>query len=792
MRILFTLIFLSLTISNYSQNKITGSIYDETNNPINNGNVLLLSAKDSILIKGSITNPKGYFEFNDIKSGEYIISISFVGYKTLKHPLFLNSDINLEKLILEINTQNLNEVVLVSKKPLFELKLDKIVVNVQENLVFAGGTALEVLSRSPGVNISKERNTISLNGKNEVLIMLDGKISRIPMDALIQMLDGMPAQNIQTIELINNPGAKYDAGSTGGIINIVGLKGKNDGTNGSASLISGWGGRERLGATANLNHRKNKINIYSNLAYYRNHNDQIYFIERRINNGGAVYNNNLSSDRDPLSNYYTGKFGLDYDLSKTLKIGGFVSGMMDIFYLKANTKVTNDNNGVVNFLDVTNEEKNNWSNLTNNLYLNKQIGKNQELNFDVSYLYYYNTNNLNNLNKYYNVSNSLIQTEKINGKKNAPVNAWVGTIDYSNKLSEKSKIEFGLKLSTAFYNNDISVLKENINNPKLTQIFKLNENIYASYGNYNFKFSEKHELQTGLRYEYFDLNSSSLNGDITRKSGDLFPSIFYSYKFNDKHSLQTSYNRRVSRPSYNDFAPYYVFIDPSTSFTGNQELNQSIIDGCKIDYKFSKYLFSFQYSHENNGIARFQPQADLINNTLYFSSINMAFRDTYTILFSIPIKLASWWNIQNNIMGVKQVFKTQHLIDNVLFDNNYIQLNSTFSFDLPKKYSLELSGFYHTSQLYGFSRNREFGNGNIALAKAFGDKNKLRLTINNVLGTYKDWDIVDDNRLNYYFNAQYNFTPFMVRLTYTYTFGGSSSVVRKKGAGTDDIENRIR
>jgi hypothetical protein len=777
-----------------SYGQVKGKFINYENNPQKNVIIQLLNPKDSVQVKSTLSSDNGIFSISDVSSGNYLLSYTAVDNETKYRNISISetsTDIGI--IMIENKNINLSEVVVTAKKPLFEPQLDKIVVNVQENLTFAGGTALEVLSRSPGVNISKERNTISLNGKNEVFVMLDGKIARLPIDALIQMLDGMPAQNIQKIELITNPGAKYDAGSTGGIINIVGLKGKNDGTNGSASLIGGWGGKERLGATGNLNHRKGNLNFYSNVAYYRNHNDQSYTIEREINNNGQIYQNNVFTDRDPLSDYFTGKIGIDCDINKSTKLGGFVSGMTDLFHLKANTDVTDTNNlGVTTYTNVKNEEKNNWSNLTTNIYLNKQLTDKQELNFDLTHLYYYNTNNLTNFNNYYNSSNNLLLAEKVDGNKNAPVNARVGTIDYSNKLTEKSKLEFGLKISTAKYNNDIKVFKQEIVDPTLTQIFTLTENIYAIYGNYNVNLTDKIELQTGLRYEYFDLKSNSLNGDIKRNSGNLFPSIYLSHKFNDKKTLQLSYNRRVSRPSYNDFAPYYVFIDPSTSFTGNENLNQSIVDGFKMDYKYSKYLLSLQYTHEDNGIARFQPQADLVNNTLFFSSLNMKYKDIYTLLFSFPVKVTPWWNIRNNFMGVKQIFRTQHLPENITFDNNYLELNSTFSFELPKKYSVEISGFYHTSKLYGFSRNKEFGNMNLAVGKKINDKHKLTLTINNLLGTYKDWDIVDEPKLNYYFNAQYNFTPFMARLTYNYTFGGNSSNSRKKGAGSEDIENRIR
>lgn len=794
-KFIFIFIFLLFSINLYSQVSIQGRFLNSSALPLENVIVQLLKKGNSSYLVKEISDKHGNFKITEINSGEYILSyLSEDGYIQSNDLWIGNSNIDLGNIIIEdMKEHELSEIVVTGKRPLFESKIDGITVNVQENISFAGGTALEILSRSPGVNISKERNIISLNGKNDVLVMFDGKTSRMPIDALIQMLDGMPAQNIQKIELIVAPGAKYEAGSIGGIINIVGFKNKDYGTNGNASLMAGWGGKEKIGATLNINHKADAYNLYSDAAYYRNHNDQTYQLDRIINNEDGVYKNKTFTDRDPLSDYFTAKVGLDYDFNVTTKAGAYLSGMMDLFHLNANTDVTNTNNlNIDHYIKIINKEKNNWSNFTSNLYFNKQLTFKQELNLDFTYLYYYNKNTVTNDNDYFDDHNSLILKENIKGEKDAPVNAWVGMFDYLNKITEKSKLEFGLKYSTARYNNDIKVHRQAILDENLTQVFKLTESIYAAYGNYSINLTDKTELQAGLRYEYFYLKSNSLNGEIKRKSGDLFPSVYLSHRPNDKNTIQLSYNRRVARPAYNDFAPYYTFIDPSTSFAGNENLDQSIIDGIKLDYKYSRYLLSFQYAHEDNGIARFQPQADLENNTLQFSSINMEYRYIYTLLLSVPVRLASWWDMQNNIMGVRQIFRTKHLLENITFKNNYIQLNSTFSFSLPSDISIELSGFFHTSQLYGFSRNKDFGNMNFALEKKINKVHKLRFAANNLLGTYRDWDIVDDQRLDYYFNSQYNFTPFAVRLTYTYAFGGNRSDSRKKESGSKDIEGRVR
>lgn len=788
------LVFFLTSILSFGQVTLKGKITTSTNDPVPNIAILLLNQQDSIQVKSGLSHSDGTFYINNVLPGSYLLS--YKNNDAERKYININNvlaDQDIGSIIIETEVNNLNEVIITGTKPLIESHLDKIIVNVQENLTTAGSTALEVLSRSPGVNISKERHLISLNGKSDVLIMLDGKIERLPIDALMQILDGMPAQNIKKIELIANPSAKYDAGSSGGIINIIGLKGKNLGFNGTSSFTAGYGNAENLGTTINLNYKETKFNLYSNFAYYRDNTDQTYHINREINNANEIFLNQVYTDRNPLKNYYSGKIGIDYDITKVTKIGGYILGMMDLFHLQASTDVIDiDNNGNTSYGNVLNNEKNNWSNLSGNIYLNHQLSEKQDLNFDFTYLYYYNKNNLSNLNRFYHYENNTESFERMDGIKKAPVDVIVGSIDYSNNLSENSKLELGSKFSSSYYNCDIELTKFGLIDESLEQKFTLAENIFAVYGNYNLRINNKTELQTGLRYEYFNLDSNSATGDIRRKSADLFPSVYLSHKLSELQTLQLSYNRRVSRPSYNDFAPYYVFIDPSTSFTGNENLNQAIVDGYKIDFLYSKFLFSGQYTHEGNGIARFQPQADLENNTLFYSSLNMDYRDTYTLLISFPIKIKPWWNVQNNFMGVRQNFRTKHLQDNLTFTNNYVELNSTFSFQFPKDYSADLFGFYHTAQLTGFSKNKTFGNMSIGVGKKITERQKLTLNLENILGGYKDWDIVDEQKLHYSFNSQYNLSPFTIRLTYSYIFGGEGKNSRKRGAGSEDVENRIR
>lgn len=788
---------LFLMLNANSQHSITGRVVSAETNELAYATVKLLAAKDSGVLKATVADGGGNFSFATVASGAYLLRITLLSYAD-RHINVTVEDKNVELGLLTLDRQakTLEQVVLTSKRPLFEQKIDRLVINVQDNLTFSGGTAIEVLARSPGVSINNEGQSISLNGSNDILVMMNDKVSKMPVSALVQMLGGLPASSVKRIELISNPGAKYEAGSAGGIINIVLMKGENDGTNGTLSIIAGYGAKERLGITLNMNHRQGKVNVYGNLAVYRTHNEQTYDIRRSIFSGPTRANDTLHSDRETVAGFYSGKIGIDYNPGANTQVGGYVSGFTDPFNLDAVNFSKKELNGTRSFLRIRNEEKNTWSNITSNGYINHKWKKN-EINFDLSHLYYSSTNHLFFFNQYLDAQEHVVKTETIQAQKQGPINSVILQLDHTLKIGSRSELQSGLKRSSSYFRNDLSldsiVNGSAVPNPDLTQLFRLNEDISAAYTSYNTWLGKKTQLALGLRYEYFKLGVNGAAKKLNRTSGDIFPSVFLSKKINDKNTLQASYSKRVSRPAYNDFAPYFTFVDPSTAFTGNENLNQSIIHIVKLDYIFRRYLASFQYRHAGNALVRFQPQVDAIKNTLFYSSVNLDYQDNYSLTFSIPVSFSSKVNMQNNVVLARNIFRTQHLVKNLTVSNNYIEINSSLSISLPHDYSMDITGFFNTPKQTGLSQTRRFGNMNLGAQKKFNKKTSLRFTVTNVLAKGKDWDIVSEPGLDFNLYAEYNYNPTIYRLIYTYNFGSKQAgTTRKKGSGSQDIEGRVR
>ena len=287
---LSTVILICILFTAFGKGKfngiISGMVWDENQQPISYANVLLLNPEDSSLIKGTITDSIGLYRFENIKARSYLISVSMIGYKTIfEGPLQLDekeANFKLPPLALEEESLSLGEIVVKARKPFLELRNDKMIVNVSSSPVSAGSNALELLSKAPGV-IVDNNNQISLRGKQGVLVMIDGKRSYLSMEEVVKMLETMPASSIESIEIMLNPSAKYDAAGNAGIINIRLKKNENLGVNGNATLGLGQGKYPKANGGLRLNYRQEKFNLFGNYNYYFN---------RRFQNVG-IYRNSI-------------------------------------------------------------------------------------------------------------------------------------------------------------------------------------------------------------------------------------------------------------------------------------------------------------------------------------------------------------------------------------------------------------------------------------------------------------------------------------------------------------------
>ncbi|RYE36283.1 MAG: TonB-dependent receptor, partial [Sphingobacteriaceae bacterium] len=274
MKKLFTLTMLLLSTIFWAEEKvsaqtkngqISGFVADAQQKLLDYATVTLLKAKDSTLIKGALTDDKGRYQFTNVAAGSYLISASVINYKKVFSKPFTISENNavftIEKLVLTAATQQLKGVSIVAQKPLIEHQIDKTVLNVANSVLAAGNSALEILQKAPGVTLDKDDN-ISLKGKQGVTVMIDGKLTYLSSAQLATLLRSTDGNSIQSIEIITNPSAKYDAAGNSGIINIKMKKNRASGTNGSLILAGGYGAYPRTSESLTLNHKEGKFNFF--------------------------------------------------------------------------------------------------------------------------------------------------------------------------------------------------------------------------------------------------------------------------------------------------------------------------------------------------------------------------------------------------------------------------------------------------------------------------------------------------------------------------------------------------
>ncbi len=797
---LIVIILLGITFHCYSQNTINGRIIDTKSEGVTFANVLLLSSSDSSLVKGAVTNEAGFYTLTDIQEGGYFIESYMVGYSKSYSPTFnFNSDskYSLKDIILNEQVEELDEVVVKADKQLYQMEMGKMVINVSSSITSSGQSAIDVLEKSPGVSVNRQNNTFSLGGKSGVIVLLNGKRSRMPLEAVYQLLSSLNAGDIEKIEIMTVPPAKYDADGDAGFINIVMKKGNNVGTNGTLMTDLGYATGPRGGASLNLSHQNEKFSVYGNYSY--NYRKRTALWNNYRESANNTESNVSSSESDRNSSRVAQNYGLgfDYYVGKNTIISALMNGYHN--QLDQNVLTTSLFNYSISpdtliLLNVLEDEK--WNHLMGNINIEHTLKKGHVINANVDYLTYDNANKQTYSNDYYSGDNTFLENEGNRLTKNTPIKIWVTKLDYSGSLSEKVQLEMGVKGTFSNLINDVLYEEKDGENwmPGIdfTNYADLEEDVLAAYSSINVDFSEKTTFNTGLRYEHTRtyLNTVEERGVVDRSYGNFFPTAFISHKFDKNNLVQFSFGRRITRPSFNEMAPWVTFLDPYTYFSGNANILPTFTNSIKGDYSYKSLLISVQYSIDKNVIMRFQPTLDPETNVMVFASDNIDRRKTVAANISFPISVTDWWEIQNNISGDWQVIKTQIEGSEYQRGQAGYQLNTTQTFQLPHKFVVELSGFYISPRINGYFNWLSRGYINVGIQKELGERSTLRLACNDIFETSQyRWGTTSDAEFK--FNGNYKFEKRVFQMTYTQKFGNNKVKRRKRSVGSEEEMKRV-
>jgi hypothetical protein len=767
-------------VYSFGQARIRGRITDGQHNlPFT---TVVLFNSDSAVMKNSVTTDNGQFIFDNMTPGHYFISASLVGYsKFFSQPITLNekSDIDLQEIMLAPVPAELGGVTVKVKKPAFEQKMDRMIINVRSSISSSGNSVLDLLEKSPGVVVNKQNNTVTMNGKAGVRVMINGKSTPLPLPEVIQMLQGMSSSNVEKIELITNPPAKYDAEGTAGIINIV-MKGDADlGTNGSIGLTAGSKWAEVGGGNFNLSHRDKRFSFFVDYSILDEHNLHTFTLSRQLLNGGFVQTYYDYSHRENTTTQQNVNAGIEWKLNKNSLLNFSLTGYRRNWDMHA---VTNDTGHIAQDSSVASKliihESNIWQSATAGVGLQTKLDSKTDISFNLDYLHYHNDNPSQYDNQLLSDHSSPDDVSMIDVKKKTPIQFFIASADYKHTYSTHFSLEAGVKAYNSSLDNNVLVQRMQNNvwltDSAFTSYSNLREQLAAGYISTNWRPGKEWILNAGLRYEYDHtrIGTPQKKNLLNRKNGYLFPTLTFEKDLSKNEAVEFAYSKRITRPTYNEIAPFVFFWGPNSFDGGNTELRPAISDALKIGYHINQWVISMQYSHSKDEIDPGEPENDSSYNVIYRHQ-NLKYQNLLALTNAWSLNVTPWWDVQTNVVSQYLVVQTSHLPTNVRRHSYGLNVNITNSMRLPNNFAIEISGMYQSKTLSGVVESLGIGSLNVGIQKKFG-KGALRFAADDILKTNNlrlRLKLPNDPNLSTDFN--YSFNPRFFRVTYTRSFGNS-------------------
>jgi iron complex outermembrane receptor protein len=684
--------------------------------------------------------------------------------------------------LLPFQRQELKEVKVIAKKRMIEQKIDKTVINVDAAISNAGTTALDVLEKSPGVLVDKDGN-ISLKGKQGVMIMIDGRPTYLSGPELANLLRGMESSQLEQIEIMTNPPAKYDAAGNSGVINIRTKKNKLKGFNGSVTAGASQGKYARTNESLSLNYRTGKINLFSNLSYsYNNGFNQLDIYRRYKNEDGstrAIFEQTAHHKRENTNR--NAKIGLDYYLSKKTTLGIVASGFSNPSKENGNNKsyLKNANSDVDSIVESRSFFDNRWNNGSVNLnmrHLYDSTGK--ELTADVDMIVYDVTNSQAFSNISYDPFMVKQFEDRLTGDLPMKINIYSAKMDFVRPF-KSGKIEAGWK--SAYVINDSKAHYYNMVGDEAqpdynkTNFFRYKENINAAYVNYNRKLGKKLEMQTGLRFEntnYSGLqhgNPTRQDSSFTKTYNGFFPTIFLGYAADKNNQFGLSMGRRIDRPRYEDLNPFLFFIDKYTYGSGNPYLKPQYTNNVELTHTFKGFLTTtINYSYTKDMFADVFDQegdyATIVRNG------NIGKRKNAGISMSAQVPFAKWMNSNFYVNYNYNKLEGQLVGENFSVQAGNMVFNMNNQFTFQKGWGAELSGWMRTKGIEGQIITYPMGALTAGISKQMLDgKGSVKLSVRDIFLTQPAKGDINFKTTEAKFRSMWD--SRQANITFTYRFG---------------------
>lgn len=796
------LLYAQFIFAQENHGKITGSIYTPDKTPSEYSTAVLMN-QDSVFIGGTMSHSDGSFVLDNLKPGNYLVMIRNIEFQTYVSDLIAlepADSVSLGNIYLQTKTTALDEVVVKGEKPILEVHSDKMVFNVANSISSSGNNGLELLSKSPGVLVDMDKN-ISLQGKAGVKIYINGRPSRLSGTDLTTMLESMRSDNIESIEIITNPSAKYEAEGAGGIINIILKKNQADGWNGNVlgSYERGQLPRQNIGTS--INYSGEKVALFSTLNY----GDNTWFDNTDRTNQQGNYLMDLISRSTNNRKGINFSGGMDYTINKenTLSIDARIIQNKRNDELNSSTIISNEvENLATEILKAEVYENGSSDNYNVNGHYSFVPNRSSSFTADLSYAYYSSGNSTDQPNAYYAENGTdLLRSIEYQFDTQTDIDLFSAKVDYEKKWS-KLTFSTGTKYSyvgtaneLVYYNVDGGTRTKN---DMRSNDFSYLEKIAAAYFIFDGQFSDQLSMQAGLRVE----NTSSLgelvsavatdNDVVARNYTSFFPNIGLTYNDKKTHSLGLSYSRRIGRPNYQYLNPFESVTSEISSWKGNPFLKPRYINNYQINYSFKRKVFiSNTYSVTRDFFANIFIVTDDKSQVLTPRNMNKVINNGLSV--SYPQRISDWWQL--NAFMIYNHEKYDGSLEGTVIDlkADIFSFNLQNNVKLPWDVAMELSFFYRSPWIWRGTINvQEFYSLDLGFKKQFfKERLQVQIKANDILHTSSDF-YYHSNYGGMIINGVRSFDNRKVGINVTYKFGNQKAKsARKKKSAMDDELNRI-
>ncbi|WP_025742951.1 outer membrane beta-barrel family protein [Aquimarina pacifica] len=776
-----------------AQVEVKGTVKNKTE-PMAFVNVFLTNSNGEI-IAGSITEDDGSFSLESI-SGSYLLNVSFLGYKDWTKKVVLEeAPVVLGDIVLEEENNSLDEVLLVSKKRTIERKVDRLVFNLDNNIAVSGGDVMDALKVAPGIRVQGDE--IVMIGKSNMNILIDGRLMQLSEDELTSYLSSIAADDIDKIEIITNPPAKYEAEGNSGLINIVYKKGVKNTWSNSTSGTYVQAKYAYYEFRNNFLYNKNKVRALLNLNTRLGDFEEIEELEVFYTDG--LWQTELQ--RITQQKRFSGRVEFDYDISDRTSMGIQLLGntLQPDMGDDAVTEIFNTSNTLDSLLTTKGFNKDDTYNYSANVHFITELDTlGRKISVDLDYFKYseqqdrdFVTNSLSATNTFLNLitaQNNLVELDYIN---------YSARIDVEHPI-DKLKLSYGGKFSV-INNESVPTYFDIIDdepflNTGLSNEFEYEEETKAIYINATRELTEKWTAQIGLRYEGTDTKgiSRTLNVTNTNDYTKVFPTAYLSYKMNDDNSFSGSYGKRINRPYYTFLNPFRFIINSNMSSVGNPFLQPSFTDNIELSHTYKgKLTTNLFLSYTSDGFGPVFSVNDETNEQL-ITRENFNDQYNYGINQTYQLSAFSWWESQNTIsLSYSESDFYNENVDAV--EQNgwgfYFSTNNTFTLNRSKTLKGQINSWYNSpSKSYLFDNSEAFSI-DLTLRHSMFDNN-LQTTV----GVYDIFDTSPVKRTFIVNDVKQTYQSFpsnrYLKISMSYKFGNKNINSKNRNSGNEEEKRR--